>query len=165
MPETSSGSKENVLNCGESDANASTSSSPSSPAANTASVFRYPRQLLPTFNSFKTFDNPNIIYPQKSSSLSNDCNVLTVSNSKISLINLIFNVLLLLLFFIVYLSQNSRIYSLEHRIDELERVTVIWVSCIFYLKILVAMLRVVYLPAFFDSHLNDLMTIKKHLLK
>uniref|UniRef100_A0AC35G5V7 Uncharacterized protein n=1 Tax=Panagrolaimus sp. PS1159 TaxID=55785 RepID=A0AC35G5V7_9BILA len=64
MPETSSGNLDNAISCDS----ASTSTSlttPSTPSTNTASIFRYPRQLLPSFynTSFKKSDNSkNIIY-------------------------------------------------------------------------------------------------------
>ena len=112
MPEKSSGGPEGVTIRQHGIDDASTSS---------VSIFRYPRQLLPSFYRVKKMDKSEIISDNSTST------IFKIDKLPLYLIQT-FNIILLLIFLVVFLSQNSRITYLESRIDELERVSVFWVS-------------------------------------
>ena len=112
MPEKSSGRPEGVAIREHGTDDASTSS---------VSIFRYPRQLLPSFYHVKKMNKSEMISDNSTPT------IFKIDKLPLYLIQT-FNIILLLIFLVIFLSQNSRITYLESRIDELERVSVFWVS-------------------------------------
>lgn len=156
MPETSSGifGAENVKlrqhNVDENDV-ASTSSIPK------ASIFRYPRQLLPIFhlNKSNSDNNKSNSISSTTSSLSSSTdmiksnNILNIDKLPLYFIQVI-NFIFIFVFLFIFLSQNSKISILESRIEELERVSVLWVSY----SLFFAFLDFYFLSGFFISPLT-----------